>query len=458
MNVKKLTLRTLKYIFYAVTLVQMTFGMIWMVKQFPHVQQWQSTLEYLEISQSFVLDEYVGFLYPAFLRLFLELEKLTGLPFFMAVYVVQLGLAIWTDRLFAGRILQLDKKDAAWVTGYLVTFPMLLQFHMSVRPESLALSEVLGIWILLKQEKAAGEKRFWRARGIACALTAMLIWLMPDMAVICITLWAAGFLKQMRNAHKEQQQKKGFAIRELGIRFLAFFLALLLGLGVNSMTQVPGSRGRIQKTFWAAAFQRVVTEYFSKSYAIWDEKVRTTFTIEEAMEQAKRSDNMMYVVGPELEAAWGKEAANQSYRQMALDCFRVRTKDVVYQIRDDLTDSILMPFSVWWQEGGTRRSQTGWNYSRFREWNPEISRIYWCFSLIALTILLVLRVVKAVLVRQNPLKGIAALGILACIQAMYAVWTTGNAVDYGKLLIVIAFWCMFSCGGLTKKTECNVDL
>lgn len=104
MNWKKWTLQTFEYIFYGVVLLQVFFGSIWMIHQFPHVQSWQQTLEYLEISQSFVLDEYVGFLYPVFLRIFTEVENLIGIPYCVPVYVVQLGVALWAGWLFSRNV------------------------------------------------------------------------------------------------------------------------------------------------------------------------------------------------------------------------------------------------------------------------------------------------------------------------------------------------------------------
>lgn len=424
MNWKKTINRTVTYVFYGVAAVQIVLGAIWLCCQFPHLQNWQETYEYLDISRTWVLDEYVGFLYPLLLKLCTGMEALLGVPFYMPVYVVQLLTAVFASYFFARTVLKLQGGRAYLTAGYLVSFPMLLQFHLSVRPESLVVSGVLLLLGVLDNKQDRTLKQ------VVCGglLTMAVIWLMPDGAVLCVAAWIWHFLGKI--------DRKWF----LGLP--AFVLALAVSLSVNAFTQTPGSRGRIQKTFWAAAFQRVVTDYFSRSYAMWEDEVKTTFTIEEAMEQAKRSDNMMYAVGPMLERDWGKERANQLYRQMTVDCFRVRTRMVVYQIRDDLVDSLLMPFSTWWQDEGGRRSQTGWNYGRFREHAPAISAFYWTFSISALALLLLAGLFNSILNRKRRPAGRGML-LVAFLQCMHSVLSGGLAVNYSSLLFVILFWCVF---------------
>lgn len=186
---------------------------------------------------------------------------------------------------------------------------------------------------------------------------------------------------------------------------------------------------------------------------MWDGRVKTTFTIEEAMEQVKRSDNMVYTVGPMLEADWGKKKANELYKEMTLDCLRVRTRDVVYQIRDDFVDTMFLPFSTWWQDNGARRSQTGWNLGRFREYNHSVSSMYMHFSVMALAVLLIMQCARTVILRKNLFKNTGMLALAAFVQAVLAVMTTGNAVDYGKVLLLLSLWGVW---GLPKQVQKQV--
>ena len=165
---------------------------------------------------------------------------------------------------------------------------------------------------------------------------------------------------------------------------------------------------------------------------------------------SKRSDNMMYSVGPTLESDWGKEKDNELYRRMAVDCFRVRTRDIVYQIRDDLVDSALIPFSTWWQDNGERMSQTGWNYGRFRTESPEVSRFYMKFAVIGLAFCVVMSIITQV-VEKSARKKMLVFAAVAATQCLYTVLSTGNTVDYSQLLPVILFWSVIGIGVLYEE-------
>lgn len=428
MNWKTALRRLCRFLFYIAAAVQILLGICWASGQFFGVQEWQSTYEYLDISKTFLLDEYIGILYPLLLKVFVGVENLTGLPFYMPVYVLQIGAAVCAVRLFAGEVLSLPGAQAWWVTGYLTSFPMLLQFHMSVRPESLAFSGTfLLLWILREKSVAA-----------AAFVTAAMIWLMPETLAVTVVIWILVLIRKMT----EKPERK-----RLSVSLLMLALALMLGIGANAAFQKPGSRGRIQKSFWAAAFQRVVTDYFSRSYAVWDDEVIRTFTIEEAMEQAKRTDNMMYSVGPTLEETWGGKEANRLYRQMTLVCFRIRTREVVYGIRDDMVDSLLMPFSVWWQKNGVRKSGTGWNYERFRTGSPHLSGLFWEYALLVATVFVITGAVAGIIRRKGAGRFLVLLPA-AVVQTVLQVLRSGNHVDYSGLLLMIGFWCMAAAYGM----------
>lgn len=443
MNQEKIVVKTTEYIFFIITAIQVLFGIIWAFGQFPHMQDWHETYEYLNISKTFVMDEYVSFLYPALLKLCTGIESLAGIPFYMPVYVIQLTAGILSAWFFVRIVLKMSRGKAVWAVGYLLSFPLLLQFHMSVRTESL---EVSGILMLLI---------FFETSPIGAAVTTLLlIWLNPDMALICVAAWIVFLLQRFIEARRNKKENGAWDIKPLLAKCVVFLMALVIGLSVNALVQTPGSRGRIQKTFWAAAFQRVVTDYFSRSYVMWDDEVRTTYTIEEAMEMANRSDNMMYVVGPALEADWGKERANEMYRQMATDCFRVRTKDVVYQIRDDLIDSLLMPFSILWQDNGDRMSQTGWNYGRMRGNSPGMTLYYLHFSIYALA-LLIISGLAGLIANGNIDRHIVRYGIYVCVAALVqcfrSVLSNADRVNYSFLLLVILAWCYMAVPKVTGK-------
>lgn len=453
MNRKKIVGKTTEYIFYGITAVQVMFGFAWAICQFPHMQNWQETYEYLDISRTWVMDEYVSFLYPMFLRVCTGIENLAGVPFYMPMYVIQLAVAMFAGWFFARKVLKLEKSKAVWAVGYLTSFPLLLQFHMSIRVESLCVSGVF-LLIALKNElkmKSEAEGAVLNIRKLfsAFVLTLFLVWLLPDMIIICGVVWVLFLVESLMLVRKKAAE---WSAKKFALCAGAFVMALVIAISVNVFVQTPGSRGRIQKTFWAAAFQRVVTDYFSKSFGMWDEEVKITYTMEDAMELAKRSDNMMYVVGPALESDWGKERANELYRQMTLVCFKLRTKAVVYQIRDDLFDSLLMPFSTWWQDDGERYSQTGWNYERFRGAASVFARTFWEFSILALYVLDVI-VITGIFRKKTFGVYVAVSLCLGGTQVALNTILGNGSVNYANAFIMIMFWCVLACTNVIKDEE-----
>jgi len=378
--------KTIKYIFYLITGIQVLFALIWIGNNFFHVYMWPETAEYLDIVKNYVLDEYVGIIYP-FLVKYL---------YFIPLYVVQLLLASVSTYLFLWNGIKLEQNNAMWGTAYIVTFPMLLQFHLAIRPESIRLSAVM----------------------------------------LCVTFFT----------YKKRNWK----------RYLALACLVIVLFGITRSQQTTGARGRIQRSFWAAAFQRTCTEYYSQSFVAWDDRTLSTYTIWEALEIIKRSDNMMYEIGPTMDKKWGLDAANESYKEMTLTCVRIRTRDVVENIVNDLEDSIKLPFSILQQQDGTRRSQTGRNYEAFVSQSSKINHIYWNFGIWAMLALLFAGMVRYI---TDSMAGKHVVKILnfswellvaVILQWIYKTMTTGDALDYSRYLLIIAGW-----GILSTHLICN---
>lgn len=430
--------KTITYIIYGLGIIQILFGIMWLISSVTHLSAWQETLEYIDISKTWVFDEYVGILYPLIIKLFTLIEGFLGVPFFMPIYLLQLLAAAGSAWYVCKTMFSLRKSQLIWASAYILTFPILLQAHLSISPQSLVFStQMVLIGILLSSLR---KKQFFLFAGGLTIISGLLF---PDALWISGCIWIFSLRKMAK--------------KEYLLYFGTVLLAMVITLGTLGFIQTPGSRGRIQKTFWAGAFQRVVTEYFSRSYAMWDERVRNTFTIEEAMECAKRSDNMIYLVGPALEEEWGRKAANESYKDMTMSCLRVRTRSIVYQIRDDLIDSSLMPFSILWQTSPGRTSQTGWNYDNFKETAKGIAPFYFYFSIVGLAIISFWGIVRHIFLIKTRSKATIILCGVVIFQALLVTLKTGDGTDYRKLLMVIGVYCLFAVSSAKELDVTNTN-
>lgn len=373
MNVKTTVKTTAKYLFYFLTAVQVILGLIWVINNFTHVYMWPETVEYLDIADKYVIDEYTGLFYPVLVKLL----------YYIPLYILQIVLAVVSAYLFLRKGIKLDKCNAIFGCAYIVSFPALLQFHLSIRPESLRLSVSLLVITFLTYKKRS-IKRY---------------------AIVALML-------------------------------------IVLFVSQKALAE-PGSRGRIQRTFWSQAFMRVCTEYYSQSFMAWDERTLDTYEIDEALEIIKKSDNMMYEIGPTMDAKWGFEAANESYEFITKKCFSMRTTDVCLNILSDLGQSIILPFGIITERSGVNKTQTGRNYEAFISHEGKSDTYYWYYGVWNLVAILVIGV--AVLLTnlrnfklQNPSYELFAAMLM---QWLYKTLTTGDAIDYAKYLLVIAFWC-----------------
>ena len=385
MNVRTTVKTTAKYLFYFLTAVQVILGLIWVINNFTHVYMWPETAEYLDIADKYVIDEYTGLFYPILVKLL----------YYIPLYILQLVLAVVSAYLFLSKGIKLDKCNAIFGCAYIASFPALLQFHLSIRPESLRLSA---------------------------------------------TLLAITFLTYKKRSIK---------------RYAIVALMLIVLFVSQKVLSEPGSRGRVQRTFWSQAFMRVCTEYYSQSFVAWDERTQDTYDIWQALEIIKKTDNMMYEIGPTMDKKWGFDAANESYEFMTKKCLSMRTKDVCLNIGTDLGQSIILPFGFLTETNGDVRTQTGRNYEAFVSQRGSLDSFYWYYGVWSLIVIFAIGIVNALIdVKKFGLRSFS-FGLLAAvvIQWLFKTFTTGDAIDYSKYLVVIAGWAVLAIHILNSEKE-----
>lgn len=223
---------------------------------------------------------------------------------------------------------------------------------------------------------------------------------------------------------------------------LVFFTSLIFIMLTNGLTQTPGSYGKMQRTMESMLFERLVGQNFASTYSFWSLEVQDVVSLEDAVQIAKRSDNLRYEAGPVLEAALGKEKANKEYLQMADQCFKVRTKETMYRIRDDFTDYLFSPFSLLSRGGNGHISSAGYNYALFREHCPRLSKWYFWGSLGAMIfgcILSILIVLEKLFKREKP-KFFGWLLLYMLLEASWVTISSSNPINYGNVLFIIFIW------------------
>ena len=86
--------RILLYIAILIMCGQIGLGILWGVKNFTAVPGFGDTTEYLELSDTFALDEYRPILFPAILRVVRTVASFLHIPYQTLLYLLQLPVQL----------------------------------------------------------------------------------------------------------------------------------------------------------------------------------------------------------------------------------------------------------------------------------------------------------------------------------------------------------------------------
>lgn len=419
---------------------QCILGIVWMLLCFPYLQNLQRTSDYIEAAHSFVVDEYMGILYPVLIAGADILENISGIPFYCFLYLLQVSAGFVAGSVFVyllrgskGRIFSLPDMAGSL---FLLTIPMAAQCHLAVLPQSLVCSAFL-VELGLCYDACAGERKtdskfflilcgLWLAAGL---LQPDYLWLsgapVVCMGMVCIS-------------------RRGNWKRVWSLILVTVFLICDIG----GVTAAPGSYGRIQRTLGAAMVSRMVWPNFSTTYFFWPEEVKDVMSEKQGEDISAKSDRVQTVFGPMVESAYGKEAADRYYWQMARQCFEVRTKEIVGTIWQDFTAYLCVPLSLKCQLDGGGLSFSGWNYGQMREHAPVLTRYYvhyslWMFRIgmvIAACVALAAFVKKRKEKRKGRCRGLLLAAVWLLLPAVWYTMSGAGMMDYLNVTPVTAIW------------------
>lgn len=466
--------------------VQVVLGLLWMCCSFDGVQEFRASGYYLEAADSLLCDEYTGILYPFILMLVKWLGESVRVSYASIMYLLQIALAFVAGYYFVSSTGVKEKFWKLWGSLVLLTFPMTMQCHMALLPNSMAYSCFL---LLL-----AGVAELYVQPYICWILAALLLPEYLYLGAVPVVLLVIYYIIGSLRGAKEQPVTMGsdLGIQRRGIRghAIIYHLALMVvsvGLiaGVNALTLVPGSQGRVHNSVEAVAFRRCCWTDFSSTYYYWPEELRAAVSDDLLAEIVKEAENLDYYFMPKAEEVMGAEAAEEWFGMVAKGLFAKNYKLILYETAIDavgytvptvLTDILL---------GGKDYSSYGMrNYEIMRQDHPLLTRYYmdysiwWFYVGFALAAgLTVLRALVALLcgrrqqksyarecepeglrcrVRVGAVKGGFSLCVCifgaAAMVAWYALQNTG-LWDYKNALFVGGLWMLWMIKGAYAGTR-----
>ena len=418
--------------------IQTLLGLGWILENILVLPDFAETKVLLNMSQTGVIDEYGGPLYVAVISTFRWLENLVGIPFQIPIYLLQLMLAAYSVFAFA-RECGANWEKAKWmpymVSAYVNSIPFLLQAHFAVLPYSASGS----IFLLLLTElmtlcRGAKTRAVEQKDFLKKAVRVVLLWALSSL-ILPEYHWLSGLLVLF-----------GLIYIGLCLPKLRGWCVLTVALGVLwsgfllvAFTQ-EGSRGRMQNTLEAQAARRLAWPDILRMYSFWEPEIIESFTIDEMAQISMVPERMEDLFGPRIEQIYGKEKANEIYKDMAVTALLVNTKEVLGQVLCDFGSYLCPPVAITLEGKGVGGTYTGHHYEKLQSQNVGLTNLYVEWSQTSFGVLMLLMLLNLPWYVKNHKTFLSWGGVALLMQVLYYTWTTGGMVSYLKNPVAFVFW------------------
>lgn len=419
--------------------IQIVVGLLWMLYNFTGFQKFGESFQYVEISKSFLCDEYVSILYPVLLLFARGIEDFLPIPYYCVMYFLQIMLALYAAHAFLLAIHPAGRLKNLWGSLAILTFPMAMQCHLAVLPESLTSSMLLleftWLWHAVRDGEELKSRHlirvvpFW----LVSALLEPEYLYLGAVPVVLVFLYGA-----VRFGKKDPGQ----IVRNLII--VASFAGIIVGM--NDLTQVEGVYGRVHRSLNAALFSRFSWSTLDSTYEDWPEEMR--YSVDEGMmrEASFYTDNMLQIVGEAVEEYSGVERARELFGEAARISYSQYRGKILHEMTWDVLGYGFAPaISELMLDKRGYDSYTLRNYELMRRHVPVLTTYYfhygcWWFSagvILACLLRIILRI------RDFAWKKVFFWGTLIVSGICMAVWYTmrgGGMFDYKKTIVIGCLW------------------
>lgn len=423
--------------------LQIVFGLAWMCCSFTGVQWFAESTFYVRASESLICDEYTGILYPFLLML-------TGKKYLL-LCLLQLTVAFGAGYAFVGAMGAKTSGWRIWGSLVLLTYPMAMQCHMAVLPNSFTFScfllELACVLAAVKKERNCWR---WELLGTHGAWLCAAL-LQPDYlylgAVPVILFWAYDVIKYRKTAG-----------RRVCYHFLlaAVFAGLIATTG--SLTTREGYYGRTEKSIAATIFQRVTWSGLEKCFWDWPVEVRDLISEEIYQETLENSQNMLSLLMPEMEKGLGVERARKYYIEISRLVWDMNYFQVCYEMLWDAVGNVVPPVALQELLDGRGYISAGpRNYETMRQECPVLTKYYmqyaaWWFVTGSLLAALVFGAERIQKQRLRIFSGVICL-LSAVAMVVWYTMSAAGAWDYKDGLFAGALWIIWMIGMAVKGTE-----
>ena len=370
--------KIIKLVFYCMMGIQIGFGILWMIRNVTTVPAFGDSKEYLQLSETMVLDEYRPVLYPLLLRGIRGLESVTSIPYQVLLYTIQtlasFGAILYgvrkLDEIILVRDQDLGDRNIVQVyfSLYLMTIPMITFMNFTVLTDSLATSALIlfltGMVVFLHETSVKVSTCIW----VTLSLVGQSL-LRADRLYSCILVLILCLVIRLVRLRENR--------RRITIALLSIALISIGSVRtISHMTQTPGVHGRVQTNLSFVLLDRIVWPNMAANYPYFPQEIQEAISMEDARTFDEHNNNVMYQMAPLLEGKVGQETARKMYRQMAAVVFKNQTKKVLGDIGEDILAMAASPVSSLLHAYGHCEKNDSWNLHCMSTRTPALTKHY----------------------------------------------------------------------------------
>ena len=426
---------------FIVAAVQILLGLCWAAVNLGAVPMFAETNLLLEVSESWLLDEYIGAGYVALIWLAKVLNRVSGIPYQVWIYFVQFGISCFAIYRLLCSIMVLQKRfvkrgKLLFAAIFVNTIPFLLQGHFAVLPYSLTGSVYLLLLAFLLDmiRKARDTQNTLEKKVLLPNIMAVLLcWLfgallMPEYLwlsgmLVCFCFIYAGLLQQTTK----------------GMLTIVIVMGVLLGGVSLLLTTEEGARGRVSNTLEAQAMRRFAWSYLDRMESVWPWDIGVEFSEEELKNSAVSPERATEIFGPRVEKLFGKETARRYFGEMAKAVLVYNTKESFQQISADLVFYLCPQGASMYHLSGRGASYTGQTYGKMQEKGGAIASLLLEWSGLAFVLQGLISAFR--LIRTRAWEGwLWIAGIAIFSQALCWTWLTAGAISYLVCPVNMVLW------------------
>ena len=450
-SVRDFTKNFKKYLIYIAVLAQLVFGTVYLVCNFSEYIIYPETEEMVHAARTLVFDEYIGFLYPLFIRVCLSIRNMCGVGYYLFVYGIQLFAMLFSVYYMVKPFF--ERKKAWIVAAYVMSIPMCMQTALMVSP--FAFKTVFSFLIAGSMVRLWKDlKRVWIWAVMFGCFVLSVFNVPDDLFVWGVPIFVFSLVNCLRKSDKVHW------VRRVGIVLVAVLVFAGAFVTVNGVTEA-GSRGRMRKSVESVLFQRTVWPDLGVKYNFLPSEIRQYISQEDAFISDNSSEQILCFVGPTIERNEGTERAKELFLEAALQQLSYNKKELAGNISRDFTGYLLTPYSIVSYMQGENGSAYGTLYSRMAALNPQMTYSYFTVFFVSFFVLTFGAILAALknnmLGNKNALKNVFAVILLLGYQALWYAIVNVQGVDYRYALFNAAVFTGVALKCFEPKTEQNAE-